>query len=200
MASGHQTSRHQHGGLALYAWTGQLFELRIHEYQLPVASDGALQAVAVKTNALALGGHIVSSVVIGGIAGLTMRRMARYAPVTLYPDTWDEFARSYVARHWVVVRLENGDAYAGVLVRADTSVKREERDVLLAEPAIFSKEIANYQSLPYQYLFLPGHLVSSIAVVYDSKTDTRLSPVDENLWSEPNGDDKEGDKHEQEGP
>jgi hypothetical protein len=90
-----------------------------------------------------------------------------------------------------VVSLESDDSYAGVLERADTCVRQGERDIILGEPARYSEEKANYIALPYQYLFIPGTMVGSIAVVHDPDLDTRLSSVGCPLFLEPAADSEE---------
>ena len=40
--------------------------------------------------------------------------------------------------------------------RADFSVQQSERDIVLAEPALYIEEKGEYVTQSYQYLFLPG--------------------------------------------
>lgn len=170
-------------GIALYAFIQKVSGLPLPFYNYSALADSAqVNAELARTTALALGGHLAGTIMIGGIGGFIVRKLNLLARLPVYPDAWDEFVKSHVGGHWVVVRLENEEAYAGILKRADTSVKESERDIILAEPAMFSRERNNYIPLSYQYLFLPGSLVSSIAVVYDNVIDSRLSSVDGTLF------------------
>lgn len=102
-----------------------------------------------------------------------------------YPAVWDEFLRSYAPKHWVVITLTNSDVYAGFIKSADKSVALSERDIVLAEPAQYDEEKKTYIALRYQYLFLPATMVSLIAVVYRSDTDSgRVTEVGKPIFEE----------------
>ncbi len=145
------------------------------------------------TMALAYVGHTVCAALVASITALSIRTITKHASVTTYPDTWDDFVRRYVREHWIIVHLENGESFAGMLEKADISVQQSERDIVLTEPALYSKESGNYISLPYQYLFLPAALVSSIAVYYDETKDSRITRVNEKLFEE--GENERQEKH-----
>lgn len=72
---------------------------------------------------------------------------------------------------------------AGILDRGDTSVKTDERDIILREPALYSKEKSNYITTSYQYLYFPGNSISSIAVMYNRSIDKRKTRLNQILFS-----------------
>lgn len=125
--------------------------------------------------AVTAAGQFVGGSLVAAAAGLIMRAVSRWSSITPYPDGWDEFVREYVPGHWVIVRLQDGGAYAGILRRADTSVPLEERDIILEEPAEFNE--GSYRCLPYQYLFIPGESLASVAAYYEPSLDKRISPI-----------------------
>lgn len=128
-------------------------------------------------------GQFVGGTCAALLAGIGVRILARWSPVMPFSDTWDRFVREYIPEHWIVVRLLDGSAYAGILRRADISVPVEERDIVLAEPAEWQVEQGVYLSLPHQFLYLPGTSLASVAVVHDAAIDTRLSPVGGRLFT-----------------
>lgn len=73
--------------------------------------------------------------------------------------------------------LTNGESYAGYIETADTEVRKEERDVILKEPALYDEDREGYVATQNQYLFLTSALIESVAVVYDADdgSETRLS-------------------------
>lgn len=114
-------------------------------------------------------GHVSASSVLGVIASGVRKWAASIMYQTAYPSAWDDLLRTHTEDHWIVVSLENGEAYEGILETADKNVPPQNRDILLREPAKFSSEQENYITLPYQHLFLPAAQISSVAVVYDSE-------------------------------
>lgn len=179
-------------GLVLYLIVCSWFDVPLPSYVFPTTFRAMpLGRDQLTTMALALGGHSLGSALAGLVGAGIVHAINRWTLATGYPDSWHRFVRSYVARHWVVIRLENGEAYAGMIERADTTVCQNERDVVLAEPAQFLEEKENYISLPYQYLFLPGALIASIAVVHDRDLDARVSEVGSLLFPELDGESEE---------
>lgn len=112
-----------------------------------------------------------------------MRLLGRWLPV--YAGAWDDFVRLCVPEHWVVVSTNNGDTYAGMVRTADVSVKQDERDLVLIEPAQYKDAENNYLVLPYQSMFLSATIISSIAVVHDPERDVKRRS-DVGQWLFPN--------------
>ncbi len=138
--------------------------------------------------ALSLLGHLIASVIVAILTILGVRIFSKWTLTSPYPSAWDDFIRVDVPKHWVVVRLINGEAYAGMIRIADTSVNQAERDIVLAEPAQFVENEKNYKIIPYQQLFLPAALISSVAVVYDPNVDKRITQIGINLFPEEKSD------------
>ena len=113
---------------------------------------------------------------------------SKWTPTSPYPAAWDDFIRIGVQKHWVVIRLTNGEAYAGIIQYVDTSVNQRERDIVLLEPAIYLEKKQTYKVIPYQHLFLPAALISSVAVVYDPNVDKRITQIGLNLFLEEKND------------
>lgn len=65
----------------------------------------------------------------------------------------------------------SGETYAGTLCIADKSIPHPERDLVLEEPAQYDSKTHQYTSTSYQYIFLSGDQVTSIASVYDPSKD-----------------------------
>ena len=128
-------------------------------------------------------GHLIGGLLSGVLAAIAVLILAKFSSATAYPGAWDDFIRRQVPNHWVIIGLKNGDVYAGKIKTADLSVSKDERDVVLEEPCLYDKNSMNYQSLNYQYIFIPSDNLYSLAVVHDSKTDHRLIPIGENLFN-----------------
>lgn len=126
-------------------------------------------------------GHLIASAVAGGLAIGSATLLARLSSVSMYPSAWDDFARSYAPKHWVVVGLINGQVYAGKLKNSDVAVAMEDRDLVLEEPCIYDVATKQYVAVAYQYLFIPAATWFSVAVVQDS-SDERTVPVGEPLF------------------
>jgi len=123
--------------------------------------------------------------------GVIVRAYNKFSPISSYPNTWDEFARECTQTRWIVVSLKNGDAYAGYLHIANTSVNASERDLILTEPAKFNKDNNSYVAQDYQYIFFPADLIKSIGVVHDPDLDLRVSKVGEPLFLDEENSDEE---------
>ncbi len=77
------------------------------------------------------------------------KALTHISPLSFYQNVRDEFARSHIQDRWVIVSL---------------SVTREiERDIVIEEPAQYDEEAGTYIALPFQYLYLSGDSVYSIA-------------------------------------
>ena len=125
---------------------------------------------------------MVAGFIAGILAAWGIRLLAKISSATAYPAAWDDLVRTCAPKHWVIVGLTNGDVYAGKLKTADLSVSKDDRDIVLEEPCIFDKGINNYQSLNYQYLFIPSENLYSLAIIYSPETDKRLIPIGETLF------------------
>lgn len=141
-------------------------------FAAPILSDVQLREVA-----FAYIGHTLIATLLGLAVGWIVMKTSEFGSVSAYPDTWDRFARSLVENHWVLVTLTSGETYAGMIEKADISVQQKERDIVLVEPALYDEETNEYHVLPYQYFFVPGALVGSIAVYYNPEIDVERETV-----------------------
>ena len=172
-------------GLVLYIVMASLAGLPVPQYLFPSNfSEEVFKPSILPGMAFTYVGHAAFAALAGTLGAYVVRGMAKLSPVSTYPDTWDVFARDLVPRHWVVVTLTSGVSYAGMVERADFSVQQSERDIVLAEPALYIEEKGEYVTQSYQYLFLPGALVDTVAVYYDPAVDERVTPVNQNLFME----------------
>lgn len=130
---------------------------------------------------IALITHCVFSVLAATAIIFLVKGLSRWSRTSVYPSVWDEFIRSKVKEHWVVVTLNNNEAYAGYIYDADCSVSTKERDIILNEPAKFDEVEQNYYSLPYQNLFLQSDSICSIATIYQDG-DIRKTDVSKFLF------------------
>lgn len=128
-------------------------------------------------------GHLVG----GGIAGLLgawgAKLLARFSSSSAFPCAWDQFVRSFVPNHWVVIGLESGEVYAGKLKIADIAASMEERDLVLEEPALYNTETNQYISTSYQFMFIKSKALYSIAVVNEPTIDRRVTPIGDALFA-----------------
>jgi hypothetical protein len=116
-------------------------------------------------------GHTVAAVGIGLLAGLVLPIVSRRIGFSPFSGAWDQLAFSAARSHWVVIGLQNGESYAGIIDTVDTSVAIGERDVLLADPAAYAPERRDYIATGYKYLFLPGDQIASVGILYDPDID-----------------------------
>jgi|GEM_PF-1122986 len=170
-------------GLTIYVVLAYRFGWPLPIYVFPSSfSPNAITPQNLGDLFVAYSGHFLGATAAGLVSGAAMRLLGRWLPV--YPGAWDDFVRLCVSEHWVVVSTNYGDTYAGMIRTADVSVKQDERDIVLLEPAQFKEEENNYLALPYQSIFLPATVVSSIAVIHDPERDLkRKSVVGEWLFS-----------------
>ena len=172
-------------GLALYSVLGSLIGAPAPVYLSPERVVAAFdRPVLLRPLFLSLLGHFAGSGVAGLGGALLARGLVRWTSLTLFMSAWDHFVHQMVPRHWVVVRLDNGETYGGMLALADVSVREEERDLVLVEPAEYDERQSEYTALQYQYLFLPGRLISSVAVVHDPTVDARVTSTGRPIFKE----------------
>lgn len=170
-------------GIIMYTLVSALVKLPPPIYIIPSTFEPSTFGVtSLLPIALSLTGHFISSILVAILAVLATRFIGRWTPSTPYPAAWDDFIRQDVQGHWIVVRLTNREAYAGYIKNADISVSQSERDIVLAEPAIYNEKEKNYKTIPYQQLFLPASMISSIATVYNPKSDERITSIGSNLF------------------
>lgn len=164
-------------GLVLYTFAS-LFGAPEPTYVFP-SLISAIIPETLPSIAFAYGGHCLCSGLSGVAAAGLVQVLARFSNSSPFPCGWDHFVRRYVPEHWVAVGLETGEAYVGILACSELSVEQKERDIILAEPALYDEESKDYRSLSYSYIFLPAALIWSVAVIENPKTDKRLVPVNE---------------------
>ena len=141
-------------------------------------------------------GHVLGSVIAAVLVVGFAKVLTRFSSRSLYPGAWDDFARLYAPKHWVVVGLTNGQVYAGKLKSSDVAVAMEDRDLVLEEPCAYNAESKQYISVSYQHLFVPAATWFSIAAISEPK-DKRTVPVGEPLF--PAQDSKEGSNESEAG-
>jgi hypothetical protein len=176
-------------GLVLYA-VAYLFGAPEPTYVFPSLISAIIPEMYPRI-AFAYGGHCLCSGLSGAAAAGLVRVLARFSMSSPFPCGWDHFVRRYVPGHWVAVGLETGEAYVGILAYSELSVEQKERDIILAEPALYDEETKDYRSVPYSHIFLPAALIWSVAVIENPGTDRRLVPVNESPFlSKEKSDDK----------
>lgn len=181
------------GGLVLYillSWCIAFLPSPLYVQPAALASASLSKSVFGHL-ALAYVGHTICAVIVGYAGGFIARILVSRMSLSPYPDTWDRFVNVLVPEHWIIVTLKSGETYFGQLKRADISVKEDERDMVLEEPALYDDEHKTYRSLPYQYLFLPGALIGSVAVQYDPKIDSRMIPPGQTVFPAQENDEQE---------
>lgn len=172
------------GGLLIYTIISSYTRLPHPIYIVPATFGSTSFGISsLLPIAASLLGHFISSALVALLTALGIRFIARWTPTSPYPAAWDDFVRVDVQKHWVVVRLTNGEAYAGIVKNVDISVSQAERDIVLAEPAQFIENENNYRVIPYQELFLPAALVFSIAVIHNPEVDKRITTIGSTLFS-----------------
>ena len=132
----------------------------------------------------AYGGHCLCSCISAGLFAILVRLRAGLSGVSPYSIVWDHFMRIRVPGRWVVISLQSGETYAGVVDKAEVSVEQKERDVVLAEPALYDETSGAYKALPCSHLFVPGSLIGLVSVSA-MDDDLRLVRVDDRLGVDP---------------
>jgi hypothetical protein len=164
-------------GLIVYVLAAYVTGLPMPRYVLPQTYQAPVTDHTLAVMALTYLGHAACSSCTAVLMAKAWSALASQNQQTAFPSAWDDFLRDKVGAHWVVVALTNGQAYAGMLETADEGVPRDERDMLLREPALYEDDANDYRSLEYQYLFISANLVDSVAVMYDAEADERVTPV-----------------------
>lgn len=170
-------------GLALYATFAPILRTPAPTYILPRTLQ-SVDANGLTTMGAALLGHVLAATMAGLLGGLFTRVLAIFISRSAYSSAWDHFVNACVKQHWVVVGLETGHAYLGYIDVADISVAGAERDIILREPAAYDEQLQRYRATPYQSLFFPGSIVSSVGVVTDPRIDKRVTSPGELLFDE----------------
>jgi hypothetical protein len=116
----------------------------------------------------------------GVAAGWAARLSARLFHSSAH-ESWDCFTRHYVKRRWVILDLENGQRYAGMVQNADVSANASERDLVLCEPALYDSATGDYLATPYQYMYFPAKMLSVVGALSVS-SDKRLSTMGHSIF------------------
>lgn len=127
-------------------------------------------------------GHLCGGLFAGIFASFGAWVLAKFSSSSVFPSAWDDFVRTYAPKHWVIVGLKNGEAYAGKLKTANVAVSNEDRDIVLEEPCLYEKSTGNYKALNYQYLFISSDNLFSLAAIHDPMIDKRIVPIGEYLF------------------
>lgn len=173
-------------GLAIYSIIAARYGLPRADYVDPATFRQPDWTRTLPQLSAAFLGHSIGSGVGGAVAALAVALLRKLPHISSPLDAWDEFVREDVPDRWVVVSLDDGDAYAGMLSRADISTSPENRDLVLLEPAKYDPEAGHYEASSSQYLFLPGsRVVSILAVVKEG--DERLVAIGRHLFQPQGG-------------
>jgi small nuclear ribonucleoprotein (snRNP)-like protein len=175
-------------GLAIYASIAPAVRAPFPTYLSPnLLEQASKDEISLRRMLLALLGHFAGSSVAGGICGVSLRSIARIMSASAYYSAWDHFVRHCAKDHWVVVTLQNGETYSGIIETVDVSVANSDRDIILREPGLYDEGANEYRSMQYQSLFIAGSLWSSIATVYEP-TDRRIIPTGEVVFNKEDSD------------
>jgi len=167
-------------GLVVYSVLAMRADWYLPEYVIPTTfTSTSFSAADIPKLGIAYLGHFLGSAIVGTASAAGVRFLGQVAPFSAQRDTWDHFIRNTVPRHWVLVTLNSGDTYAGMLDHTDITVEPQYRDLVLSEPYIFDAELDEYRPTSQQFLFLRGSDVASVAVVYDPALDERVVPPTE---------------------
>jgi hypothetical protein len=172
-------------GLVVYSLIADRTGWPLPEYIVPATFLApTFNGRTIAALSLAYLGHFLSSTAVGlaSVGGNAI--IGRIRSVSASRDAWEHFVRCAVPCHWVVVTLENGEIYAGILDHADVSTEPEYRDLVLAEPYRYDEANSTYAPTYHQYLFIRGSSLSSIAAVHDPSNDNRIVPVTESPFEE----------------
>jgi hypothetical protein len=176
-------------GLAGYAVVAPHVGTPLPQY-VSAKAFAQLSPTQIATFAAGFLGHVFGASVVGLIAGIWSRVVARVAARSVYSSAWDHFIKVCIKGHWVSVGLTNGETYAGYISAADVSVAAGERDVVLQEPALYDRDLKRYRTSDQQSLFLLGSTIASVAVISDTAADKRIAMTGDSLFLEGSGDDE----------
>lgn len=129
-------------------------------------------------------GHGALSAVAGLVLGIGLRAIRSYFPLSIsQEDTWDKFVKTYAASRWVVVRLDSGDTYAGMLQQADVARGPDFRDIVLEEPAVFDEQTKSYIATSYKFIYIRGdQLLFISALTKNDEIDDRVTEIDRPIF------------------
>lgn len=180
------------GGLIIYIIVGNLINAPIPSYIAPATFANFVPNRNILFQmSIAFFGHFTGALIVGFIGGRTTKKLDELTKTSDFVDSWREFVSIHTNGRWVVARIKGGAAYAGYIETADVDVVSSERDVLLAEPAVYIEEQKKYLSLPYNHLFLSGKIIDSIATV-SKLSDKRMTTIGKHLFIDTQS---EGDKN-----
>jgi len=163
-------------GLILYVLVGSLLNTPLPSYlSLDNLDTIALRRTATLRMSFAFLGHILAAMLVGFVAGKVTQRISKSVGGSGFADGWHEFVSAHANGRWVVVGIAGGDSYAGYIQMAGPEKKADKRDVILAEPALYVAAQEKYLSLPYNYLFLPGKVVDSVAIANNEPNNGQIS-------------------------
>jgi hypothetical protein len=172
-------------GLAIYAFVAEQLNLIPPLHIFPSTySSAAPQKTKLTEIFLPYCGHLVGGLLAGFLGAWGAKILSKFSSNSAYPSAWDEFIRCYVQRRWVVIGLENGEVYAGKIKIADISSGKNERDLVLEEPALYDPSTSKYISTSYQYMFIKAKELYSMAAIYEPGTDCRIVPVGQDLFNQ----------------
>lgn len=157
-------------GLISYIVAAHASELPLPLYIFPETYTAITGAELVRA-AWAYTGHTGFAIAAAAVGGYVQDWMAEQRDQTTYPSAWDDLVRDLADERWVVVALKNGDIFLGGLQEADINAPREDRDLILSQPARYSDAEEDYIGTEYQYLYLPQAQIESVAVMYDREKD-----------------------------
>jgi hypothetical protein len=164
------------GGLLLYVLVGSLLNAPLPSYlSLDTLDTLALRRTASIRMSIAFIGHLLAAILVG-FAAAKMSQVGKGPGQTGFVDGWHEFVSAHANGHRAVVETNRGATYAGYIQMAGPEKKADERDVILAEPAVYRADQDKYLPLPYNYLFLPGKIVDSVAIT-NGESDNRLESL-----------------------
>jgi hypothetical protein len=167
-------------GLVVYSVPAVWADWYLPEYVIPTTfTSDSFSASDIPRLGIAYLGHFSGSAIVGTAAAAGIRFLRWVVPYAVQRDTWDHFIRNTIPRHWVLVTLNSGDTYTGILDHADITVEPQYRDLILSEPYILEPESGEYQPTYQQFLFLKGSEIASVAVVCAAALDKRVVPVTE---------------------
>lgn len=175
-------------GLILYVLLDDLLggiwsplDLPDPKYVMPAHLGMKMTRAALSHMAWAFIGHVLLATGVGWGLARGWEWAAERLETTKHPSAWDDLVNEHAPKHWVVITLTDETTWAGKIETADENVPAEERDLLLEEPARYDPEEDTFITEPYQHLFVPAALVATVAVLYDSDQDARVSDIGQSI-------------------
>lgn len=187
-------------GLILYVIVGDLLSyIGIEAFTEPLhVMPSSFQGSSGDVSLLAWAyvGHVLFSTIVGAVVAGGWHKTAKMLDGHSYPSAWDALVETHKEKRWVVVNLTNGTSYAGIIDTANTDVHRNNRDLLLREPARHDPERGAFFATRFQYKFLPADLIRSIDVLSKPTEDTRITQIGEKVFSLIGSPDSRASAHE----